>query len=63
MVEISVGKERYGFSKSKVKYWIQIDNVTDYYYSEYTFWKEFFRVCELYEVSELDKTILGFSIK
>lgn len=61
MVEISVGKERYGLFKKR--YWIQIDNVTDYYYSEYTFWKEFFRVCELYKVSELDKTILGFSIK
>lgn len=61
MVEISVGKERYGLFKKR--YWIQIDNVTDYYYSEYSFWKEFFRVCELYEVSELDKTILGFSIK
>jgi len=59
-VEISVGKERYRLFKKR--YWIRIDNVTDYYYSEFIFWKKFFELCENYEVSELDKTILGFSI-
>ena len=59
---ISAGKERYGLFKRKTRYYIQIDNVTDYYYSEYVFWKKFFEVCEIYEVTSLDESILGHSI-
>lgn len=59
-VEISVGKERYKLFKKR--YWIQIGNETTYYYSEYTFWKNFFKVCEQYEVKLLDRDTLGFSI-
>lgn len=56
---ISVGKERYGLFKKKTRYYIQIDNVTNYYYSEYIFWKNFFDVCEKHEVTYLDEMILG----
>ena len=59
---ISVGKRYFSFS-GKVRYYIRINNVTDYYYSEYVFWKNFFEVCEKYEVSRLDQMKLGNSIK
>lgn len=59
---ISVGKEYYGLFKTKIRYYIQIDNFTNYYYSEYVFWKEFFKVCEEYEVTYLDELILGHSV-
>lgn len=60
---ISVGKERYGFFKKKVRYYIQIDNITNYYYSEYIFWKNFFEVCENYRINYADETILGCSVE
>lgn len=58
---ISVGKQRFGFF-GRVRYYIQIDDVTEYYYSEYIFWKNFFKVCEKYEVSPVDQMKLGRSI-
>lgn len=58
---ISVGKQRFGFF-GRVRYYIQIDDVTEYYYSEYIFWKNFFKVCEKYEVSPIDQMKLGRSI-
>lgn len=59
---ISVGKQRIWYF-GKFRYYIQIDNVTYYYYSEYVFWKNFFEVCEKYEVSQLDQMKLGHSIR
>lgn len=59
-IEIAVGKERYNLFKKR--YYIKIDNVTTYYYSEYIFWKEFFKMCEEYQIGSLDRSTLGFSI-
>lgn len=59
---ISVGKERYGLFNRKVRYYIEIDGVTHYYYSEYTFWRRFFDVCEEYELTSLQESLLGFSV-
>lgn len=59
---ISVGKEHYGLFKRKTRYYITVDNVTRFYYSEYTFWLNFFETCEEYELTSLEESILGMSV-
>lgn len=61
MVEISVGKERYKIFKKR--YFISIDNITTYYYTEYDFWKNFFNVVKRHEVDSLEVLKAGYSIK
>lgn len=60
MVEIIVGKERYKLFKRR--YSITIDNVTNYYYDEYFFWKVFFEVMKEYEINSLEETVTGLKI-
>lgn len=59
-ITISVGKERYRFFKKR--YYIKIDNITEYFYTEYDFWNNFFSICSEYEIDSLDILKLGYSI-
>lgn len=61
MVEISVGKERHTLVKKR--YFIRIGNVTTYYYTEFDFWNNFFKVVNYHEISALDIITLAYSIK
>lgn len=60
MTKIVVGKERYKLFKRR--YFITIDNVTNYYYDEYFFWKVFFEVMKEYEINSLEETITGLKV-
>ena len=60
MTEIVVGKERYKLFKRR--YFITIDNVTNYNNVEYFFWKVFFEVMKEYEINSLEETVTGLKI-
>ena len=60
MTKIQVGKERYKLFKRR--YFITIDNVTNYYYDEYFFWKVFFEVMKECEINSLEETITGLKV-
>lgn len=57
---ISVGKERYRIFKKR--YYIKIGNITEYFYTEYDFWNNFFSICNEYEINKSDILKLGYSI-
>lgn len=50
-LSMSIGKERYGFFKWR--YYIKIDNVTDYYYSKSRFVRKAFELVQKDCIEEL----------
>lgn len=52
-MNLNFGKERYHIFK--VRYYIKLDNITNYYYDKYSFVKAIVETIKEYEISKADE--------